>query len=183
MNRMIMTAVVTGFLALGGTANAATNTSQTPPSAPPCVTGVMPAGGMMGGPGGPGGAMGGQRAMKGGRMRGGCMQGGQFLKQALNLSDKQAARIDDLNRGHFQKMTQERSEMFRLQQELATESLQKRPDDQKIASLTARIGSLHAQFASQKSAHLKEIATVLDSKQLETMRNMKQNRQFGRGRW
>ena len=96
------------------------------------------------------------------------------MKQALGLSDKQEVRMLELRQAFFRQSTGVRQELFRLQHDLAFESLQERPDEHKISALTEQIGRQHAQLATIESRHLSELTKVLSRKQIETMLNMRE---------
>ena len=98
------------------------------------------------------------------------------MKQALNLTDKQDARLRALRQAHFQEAAPMHQELFRLQDELARESVERKPDERKISELAASIGRQQEKLATLRSRHLREVASVLDRKQLETMLRMMESR-------
>jgi len=104
------------------------------------------------------------------------------MKQRLNLTDKQDARLQELQKAHFSEIGPMRQELFRLKGELAGESVHKKPNDNKVSEIAALIGKQHEKLALLESRHLKELSAVLDQKQIDTLLQMKAQRGFGRGR-
>lgn len=106
------------------------------------------------------------------------------MKQALNLSDSQEQKMIELRRGFFQESRPVMQSMKNLQRDLALESVKKSPDGRKIASLTQRIGQQSVRLAQLESRHLRDLAKVLDARQLDRLLQMRDNigaRRFGRG--
>jgi hypothetical protein len=96
------------------------------------------------------------------------------MKQMLGLSDKQESRMLELRQAFFRQSAASRQELFRLQHDLASESLQNRPDERKLSALVEQIGHQHAQLAAIESRHLRELTKVLSRKQIDTMLNMRE---------
>jgi len=167
MKKMIASALMTGLLCVGSVAGWAADPVPAPP--PPCPpaadAGYMP---------GPGQGRGPARGRMGDRR--------QFMKQYLNLSDKQDARLRELQQAHFREIIPIRQELSRLRGELATESVRKRTDEKKISEIAALEGKQHEKLALLQSRHLKELSTVLDQKQIDTLLKMRAQHGFGKGR-
>lgn len=168
MKRVFMTTMVAGAFVAATTAFAAD------PVAPPVPCPRAAAGFAPGtGPQAPGGSFGrmpgpGMRSVPGRQ----SFRGGAAPWQMLNLSSGQRAKLDLLRQKHFQERAAVRQERFELKQSLAAESMRQRPDERKIAAITARIGQSEERFAAMQSRHLREVAKVLDRKQVETMLQM-----------
>lgn len=109
-------------------------------------------------------------------------RGRMVMKEMLQLSAQQEAKVNDMRRRHAQENMEERRDLFRLKRELATESMQKRPDDKKISALAEKIGQKHVRLATNESRHLRELASVLDRKQIETLLRLKGGPDEWRGR-
>jgi len=163
MNKILMTALVAGFIGVAGTTYAADNVQPTP-CVPPGAAGPVEGRGYGGGPD--------------------ARHARPFMKQSLGLSDSQEAKMLDMTRNFFQESTPLRQDLRNLRHDLAVESVRKRPDDRKIAELTERIGRQHARLAELESRHLRELTTVLDHRQIEKMLRMRddlQSRGWKRG--
>jgi len=90
----------------------------------------------------------------------------------------------ELRRGFFQQSQPVRQSFRNLQHELTLESVKKSPDSRKVASLTKKIGETSVQLAQLESRHLRDLATVLDARQLDRLLQMKDHfggRRFSRG--
>jgi Spy/CpxP family protein refolding chaperone len=103
------------------------------------------------------------------------------MKQTLNLSDKQDARLRELRQAHFQQVGPLRQELFRLKGELADLSVSKKPDEKKVSEVAGLIGRQHEKLALLESRHLQELSTVLNRKQIDMLLKMKESRGFRRG--
>ncbi len=158
MKKMIVSALMTGVLCAGSVVGWAADAPNVPPPPPPADAAPGPGPGQ-GRPFGP------QR---------------DFLKQVLRLSDSQDAKLRELRRASFNEAAPLHRELFRLRQELATESVRKKVDDKRIAELSRQIGQEHEKLALLQSRHLKALAGVLDKKQLETFLKLKESHPFGR---
>lgn len=155
MNRLIASALLTGILCTGSVTTRAAETAPTPSGPQAGAPGMMP------GPGA--GRMGMGRK---------CFS----MKEALGLSDKQDARLRELRQAHFKEAATVRQELFRLQDDLARASVSRKPDERKISDISGMIGRQHEQLALLESRHLKELATVLDSRQIDTLLRMREAR-------
>ena len=122
-----------------------------------------------------------------GAARGGMRQQRFSMKQALGLTDKQDARLREIRQDHFREVASLRQELFRMQDDLARESVNRKPDERKISDLSGLIGRQHEKLAMLQSRHLREVASVLDSRQVETLLKMRESRgmrgMHDGGRW
>ncbi len=167
MKKMIASALMTGLLCVGSVTGWAAEPASAPPP-PAADAGFMPGQGPGRGPGGAGrGCMGDRR---------------QLMKQRLNLSDKQDARLRELQQAHFSEIAPVHQELSRLRGELATESVRKKSDEKRISEIAVQIGRQHEKLAQLESRHLKELSTVLDQKQIDTLLKMRAQHGFGKGR-
>ncbi|NTU67289.1 MAG: periplasmic heavy metal sensor [Chlorobiaceae bacterium] len=166
MNRQIASALLTGLLCAG---SVTVRAAEPAPVLPPPPAPQVGAPGFMPGYGPARGGMGRQ-----------CFS----MKQALGLTDKQDARLRDLRQEHFQEVASLRQEHFRLQDDLARESVSRKPDERKISEISGMIGKQHEKMALLQSRHLREVASVLDRKQVEALLRMKESRGMHKGgRW
>lgn len=166
--KFVMTALIAGLLGSAGTVFAASN-DQPGPCARPGISGQVDARGYGRGPE----ARFARQEMMQNRM-----------KQALDLSDSQQAKMMELRRGFYQESRPVRQTMKDLKRDLALESVKKFPDKRKIANLTQRIGQQSVRMAQLESRHLRELSTVLDARQIDRLLQMKDNfgaRRFNRG--
>jgi Spy/CpxP family protein refolding chaperone len=95
------------------------------------------------------------------------------MKQVLRLSESQEAKLTELRQNFFQESKPVRVELGNLMHDLTDESVRKRPDERKIADLTEKIGRQHARLATLESSHLRDLATVLDHRQMDTLLHMR----------
>ena len=158
MNKLISSVLLTGMLCTSAMSASAAETAPVPPPPPGQQAGAP---GFMPGRGPARGGMGRQ-----------CFS----MKQQLGLTDKQDARLQELRQAHFREVAPLRQELFRLQDDLARESVKRKPDERKISDLSGLIGKQHEKLAMLQSQHLREVASVLDSKQVETLLKMKESR-------
>jgi Spy/CpxP family protein refolding chaperone len=165
MNKTLIAALIAGLMSAGSSA-LADNVDQNPTAGRTSTVSNVS---------GPGAGVNGRFQ----KMRG---AGRQSLKEALGLSDRQEARIIELRRNHFEKALSDRRELFRLQSELRTESMNKRPDEKRVAALSEQIGRQHVKLAMLESRHLKDLASVLDRKQVDTFLKMREVRWDKKGR-
>lgn len=165
--KLVMTALVAGLLGNAGTVFAASSNDQPVPCARPGISGPVDARGYGMGPE--------ARFARQQDMR------QQRMKQALGLSDSQEQKMMELRRGFYQESRPVRQSMRNLQRDLALESVKKSPDGRKIANLTQRIGQQSVRLAQLESRHLRELAKVLDARQIDRLIQMKDN--FGGKRW
>jgi Spy/CpxP family protein refolding chaperone len=105
----------------------------------------------------------------------------QSMKQALDLSDRQESKMIGLRRDFYQDSRPVRQSLRNLKHELALESVRKSPDRRKIAKLTQSIGQEHVHLAQIESRHLRDLASVLDARQMDRLLQMKDH--FGGRRW
>jgi Spy/CpxP family protein refolding chaperone len=167
--KFVMTALIAGLLGSTGTVFAASN-DQPAPCARPGISGPVDARGYGKGPEA---RFARQQEMRQNRM-----------KQALDLSDSQEAKMMELRRGFYQESRPVRQVMRNLKRDLALESVKKFPDQRKIANLTQRIGQQGVRMAQLESRHLRKLATVLDARQMDRLLQMKDNvggKRFNRG--
>jgi Spy/CpxP family protein refolding chaperone len=164
MNKILMTALVAGFIGAAGSAYAADN-AQPVPCVPPGAAGPVDGRGGYG-------------------MGPGARHARPNMQQALALNERQEAKMNELRQGFFQEGAPLMQELRTLRHDLAVESVRNRPDERKIADLTEQIGRQHARLAALESRHLRKLSSVLSHKQIETMIRMKdnfQNRGWKRG--
>jgi len=77
-----------------------------------------------------------------------------------------------------------RQELFGMRSELAAESVRKNPDEKRITEIAARMGQQHEKLAILESRHLRELSSVLNRKQIDSLIRMMDDRGFRRGgRW
>ena len=167
--KFVMTALLAGRLGSTSTVFAASN-DQPAPCARPGISGPVDARGYGSGPE--------ARFARQQDMR------QQRMQQALDLSDSQQAKMMELRRGFYQESRPVRQTMRNLKRDLALESVKKFPDKRRIASLTQRIGQQSVRLAQLESRHLRELATVLDARQIDRLLQMKDNvggKRFNRG--
>jgi Spy/CpxP family protein refolding chaperone len=162
---LVMTALVAGLLGSVGTVFAASN-DQPAPCARPGISGPADARGY---------GMGPEARFAWQDMR------QQRMKQALDLSDIQEQKMMELRRVFYQESRPVRQSMRNLQRDLALESVKQSPDKRRISNLTQRIGREHVRLAQLESRHLRELAKVLDARQIDCLLQMKDN--FGGKRW
>jgi len=160
MNRFIASTLLTGLLCACSVTTWAADPTPASPLPPAAASGFRP------GPGQGRGAMGPR-----------CFS----MKQTLNLSDKQDARLRELRQAHFQQVGPLRQELFRLKGELADLSVSKKPDEKKVSEVAGLIGRQHEKLALLESRHLQELSTVLNRKQIDMLLKMKESRGFRRG--
>jgi len=167
MRKFITSTLMTGLLCAGAVTTWAAEPAQNSAPAPVSATsGFMP----RSGPGMAGGRVGGPRCFT--------------MKQALGLSDKQDARLRELRQAHFQEVAPLRQELFGMRSELAAESVRKNPDEKRITEIAARMGQQHEKLAILESRHLRELSSVLNRKQIDSLIRMMDDRGFRRGgRW
>ena len=167
--KFVMTALVAGLLGSVGTVFAADNVPPAP-CVRPGISGLVDSRGYGRGPD--------ARHARQNR------QNFQNMKQILGLSDAQETKMIELRRGFFQQSKPVMQSFRNLQHDLALESVKKSPDSRKIMSLTKKIGEKSVQLAQLESRHLRDLATVLDARQLDRMIEMKEHfggRRFSRG--
>ncbi|NTU53706.1 MAG: periplasmic heavy metal sensor [Chlorobiaceae bacterium] len=151
--KMIMTVLVAGFISTAGTVFAkgtALDVQQVPPDAAGAMN--VPDYGM----------------------RPEFRHPQRDMKKILALNDAQVTKITGLRRDFFSQSKPVRQTIGNLRHELALESVKPQPDKQKIAGLTRRIGEEHIRLADLESRHLQQLATVLDSKQIERFLQIKE---------
>jgi Spy/CpxP family protein refolding chaperone len=102
------------------------------------------------------------------------------LREQLGLNDSQEKKLQQLREKQFAAMTGERRQLMNLQRQMLEESLKKNPDNRTIAMLSEKIGSAHAELALKRSAHLREMASILTPGQREKMKTFMQNRPLER---
>lgn len=112
----------------------------------------------------------------------GMRHGRMPMQQMLKLSERQEDRLRDMRQTHFRESAPLRQELMRLRGELASESVRKHPDDRKLAELSEQIGRQHAKLAMLESRHLRQMSTVLDRRQIDTLLRMSAQRGFHKGR-
>ncbi len=95
------------------------------------------------------------------------------MKQVLGLTDSQELKMVELRQRLVRKSLPVMQNLRGLKQNLAIESVSKSPDKRKIDALARKIGLAHVKLAELKSYHLREVASVLDSKQLDKFMQMK----------
>jgi len=162
--KFVMTALIAGFLGSVGTVFAADNVQPAPLCVQPGIARQADGRGY-------------------GRMPD-ARQARQNMKQSLNLSDSQEAKMMELRRGYFQESRPLRDSIRNLKHDLALESVKKSADNRKITSLTRRIGEESVRLAQLESRHLRELATVLDAGQIDRLLQMKDHfggRRMNRG--
>ncbi len=165
----VMTALVAGFLGSAGTVFAADNVPPAP-CVRPGISGPVDSRGYGSGPDA--------------RFARQDRQNRQNMKQILGLSDAQERKMIELRRGYFQQSKPVMQAFRNLQHDLALESVKKSPDSRRIGSLTKKIGETSVQLAQLESRHLRDLATVLDARQLDRLLQMKDHfggRRFSRG--
>jgi hypothetical protein len=167
--KFVMTALVAGLLGSAGTVFAANNVAPAP-CVRPGISGQVDGRGYGQGPD--------ARHARQDR------QNFQNIKQILGLSDAQERKMIELRRGFFQQIQPVRQSFRNLKHDLALESVKKSPDSRKIGSLTKKIGETSMQLAQLESRHLRDLATVLDARQLDRLLQMKDHfggKRFSRG--
>jgi Spy/CpxP family protein refolding chaperone len=164
--KFVMTALLAGLLGSAGTVFAANNV-ESAPCVRPGISGSVDGRGYGRGPD--------ARHAR---------QNRRNMKQMLGLNDAQERKMIELRRGFFQQSQPVRQSFRNLQHELTLESVKKSPDSRKVASLTKKIGETSVQLAQLESRHLRDLATVLDARQLDRLLQMKDHfggRRFSRG--
>ncbi|NTW52195.1 MAG: periplasmic heavy metal sensor [Chlorobiaceae bacterium] len=154
MNKILLTALLAGFIGTAGTTYAADNVQPSP-----CVQ--------------PGAA--GPGDCRGYGTGPGARHARPFMKKALGLSESQEVKMTEMRKSFFQESSQVRQELKTLRHDLADESVRNKPDERKIADLSDRIGRQHTKLARLQSSHLRGLSTVLDHKQMETLLQMRDN--------
>jgi Spy/CpxP family protein refolding chaperone len=96
------------------------------------------------------------------------------IPQALRLTDRQRIRLREIMQNRSGEAAPMRQELFRLRGGLANASVRKRPDERKIALLAEEIGRHQARLALLDSRFLRQMASVLDRRQMAAMLEMKQ---------
>ncbi len=160
MNKILMTALVAGFIGTAGTTYAADNGQP-----PQCVKRGVDAGADcrddFRGPGG--------------------KHAREKFKKALGLSESQETKLREMRSNFFQESKPLREELRTLKRDLADESVKSNPDEQKIADLTEKVGRQHTRLAALQSRHLHDLSKVLDHKQIETLLHMRDDFQGRHG--
>jgi len=157
---IVMTALVAGLLGTAGTAFAVNN-DKPASCVQPGISGPVDVRGYGGGPD--------------------ARQARQSMKQALGLSESQESQMIGMRRDFYQGSRPVRQSLRNLKHDLALESVRKTPDRRKIAKLTQSIGQEHVRLAQLESRHLRDLASVLDARQMDRLLQMKDN--FGSRRW
>lgn len=163
---LVMAALVAGLLGSAGTAFAADNNTQSAPCAQPGVSRPVD------GPAayGPGYGRGPDMRYSRQDMRQNMRQ---RIRLALNLTDRQEARMIELRRDFYQDSRPVMQSLRGLKRDLALESVKQSPDKGKIWRLTQKIGKEHVRLAQLESRHLRKLATVLDAQQIDKLLQMK----------
>lgn len=81
----------------------------------------------------------------------------------------------ELRQGFFRDSRPVMRDLRETRRELAVESVRKHPDSRRINKLARKIGQAHVRLAEMRSRHLRDVASVLDDRQLERFMNMKDN--------
>jgi hypothetical protein len=162
---IVMAALFAGLSGIGGTAFAVNN-DKPAPCVQPGISGSVDSRGYGRGP-----------DVRQARQN----QARQNMKQALDLSDSQESKMIGLRRDFFQDSRPVRQSIRNLKHDLALESVSKSPDRRKIANLTRSIGQEHVRLLQIESRHLRELASVLDARQMDRLLQMKDH--FGGRRW
>jgi Spy/CpxP family protein refolding chaperone len=158
--KLVMTALIAGLLGTSGTVFAAGN-DQPARCVQPGISGPVDGRGYGRGPD--------------------ARHARQNMKQALDLSDSQETKMIELRRAFSQEIQPVRQSLNNLKHDLALESVKKSPNNRKIASLSRNIGQEHARLAQIESHHLRDLATVLDARQIDRLLQMKDH--FGGRHW
>lgn len=106
----------------------------------------------------------------------------------LALSEAQAITFRRLRQEHFLSVRPEMESIALLKKQLVEESLNEKPDNQKIEALAEKIGAHHASVERSLALHFNELAKVCSPAQKDSLKKMLGNmatRRFhdGNGRW
>ncbi len=113
------------------------------------------------------------------RMRHHRGQMGTGMNERLNLSNEQRTSFRELRRKYFDNSITERRGLMELKRELAEESVRKTPDQNKINTLSDRIGREHTKLARSQSRFINELSSILSPEQLQKFMKMRENRFHG----
>jgi len=90
-----------------------------------------------------------------------------FLRNELDLSEKQAQRFEELGRHHHQESMRIQDDINRLTAEMMAELFQKEPDLEKVKILAEDIGSIEAEKEMLLFNHFLNLAEVCEPGQRE----------------
>ncbi len=107
-----------------------------------------------------------------------CSQKGEHqghkLREKLNLSDKQFAKLNELKKAHREGMKEQREKIKTLRTEMLNEIKKETPNSSTTDRLADDIGKVHAEITKKMNRHLIEIKAVLSAEQFDKLIEMKQ---------
>ena len=92
--------------------------------------------------------------------------------EPLALSESQTVSFRKLRQEHFQKVWPEMQAIALLKKQLLEESLNDKPDTQKIDSLADSIGSRQATIERELAAHFHELAKICKPEQRDSLKKV-----------
>ena len=90
-----------------------------------------------------------------------------FLRNELDLSEKQAQRFEELGRHHSQESRRIQNDIHRLKAEMMTELFHEEPDLRRVENLAEKIGSREAEKELLLFNHFLDLAEVCEPEQRE----------------
>ncbi|MBU2585725.1 MAG: periplasmic heavy metal sensor [Bacteroidetes bacterium] len=101
------------------------------------------------------------------------------IADKLDLSTDQQIQIDKLKDKHQKSMIDYQAEMKKLSLDVKNLWKAEKPDKKQIEAATDKLGALKSIMQKEKLAHWFDVYNLLDDKQKESFKEMRQN--FGKG--
>lgn len=102
-----------------------------------------------------------------------------LIAAKLDLTADQKVQIDKLRDKHQKSMIDYQAEMKKLSLDVKNLWKAEKPDKKQIESAIDKLGALKSKMQKEKLAHWFDVNNLLDDKQKESFKEMKQN--FGKG--
>lgn len=101
------------------------------------------------------------------------------IAEKLDLTADQKVQIDKLRDKHQKSMIDYQAEMKKLSLDVKNLWKAEKPDKKQIESATDKLSALRSKMQKEKLAHWFDVYNLLDDKQKESFKEMRQN--FGKG--
>ena len=97
---------------------------------------------------------------------------GRFIKDQLNLDDKQKAEFDEHMKEHAKVTKEMNDKSKRLKREILLEAFSEHPDSNKIDELTQQIGKFQSKYEKFLYEHFQKLASFCNPEQKEKLKNI-----------